>query len=206
MKFKAIAHVIVFLAAASVVNAADVNVPQSTRQRFPSEVNLILSSESMSDSERQYWVNLLPKMTNAQVGELRRILENERKQLDEIDRRYQGATSSNKRLPAGWITSKEGARLWNPNPQPNETCTWTGSKDADGYATGKGLIIWYTDGKVTQASQGTYSRGRNIATSITLYASGNAAAWSTSGKEESEIKGSRPIRPAVTYPDCQFGS
>ncbi|QDU52976.1 hypothetical protein Pan110_53580 [Gimesia panareensis] len=80
-----------------------------------------------------------------------------------------------------WIISKEGARLWNPNPQPNETCSWTGSKDSLGYATGKGLTIWYVNGKAKQVCSETLSRGRSISTSIILEASGQAHGWSPTG-------------------------
>ena len=33
-----------------------------------------------------------------------------------------------------WIVSKEGVRLHNGNPVPNETCSWTGGKDGNGLA------------------------------------------------------------------------
>src|SRR5439155_1544478 len=46
-------------------------------------------SESMNDEERQYWIHILPIMTPEQVGNLREILENERKQLAAIDAKYQ---------------------------------------------------------------------------------------------------------------------
>jgi hypothetical protein len=60
-----------------------------------------------------------------------------------------------------WMTSKEGARLWNANPQPNESCSWTGNIDKDGYATGEGVIVWFEDGKVTQISVLALKQGKH---------------------------------------------
>lgn len=82
-----------------------------------------------------------------------------------------------------WITSNEGVKLWNPVPQPNETCTWTGLKDREGFATGKGLVIWYVNAKVAQVSQATFERGQWNGTHITLNASGTASASSDSGDQ-----------------------
>ena len=82
-----------------------------------------------------------------------------------------------------WITSKEGAKLWNPNPQANESCSWTGEKDTRGYATGRGLVVWFVEGRVVEASQGNYSSGRSVGTGIILDASGNATARSDKGKQ-----------------------
>jgi len=65
-----------------------VSVPQDTQQRFPDFVNLILGSESMNDEERQYWISILPAMTEEQLENLRQILQNEKDQLAAIDQRY----------------------------------------------------------------------------------------------------------------------
>ncbi|MCA9371136.1 MAG: hypothetical protein KC680_04215 [Candidatus Peregrinibacteria bacterium] len=55
---------------------------------FPELIELIKHSESMNDEERQYWINILPVMTPEQIDNLQSILENEKKQLAEIDKRY----------------------------------------------------------------------------------------------------------------------
>lgn len=51
-------------------------------------IKLIRGSESMDDKERKYWVDLLPRMTEGQRAELKKILVNERDSLAEIDRKY----------------------------------------------------------------------------------------------------------------------
>ncbi|MDP7069324.1 MAG: hypothetical protein QF815_02250 [Candidatus Peribacteraceae bacterium] len=67
---------------------ANVTVPDETREKFGDLIELILNSESMNDEERQYWVNILPIMTPEQVENLQGILDNEKRQLAEIDRKY----------------------------------------------------------------------------------------------------------------------
>jgi len=67
---------------------SNVQVPAELLAKFPVLVELILSSESMNDEERQYWINILPIMTEEQVKNLYGILENEKKQLAAIDKKY----------------------------------------------------------------------------------------------------------------------
>src|SRR3989344_3156487 len=67
---------------------SNVTVPDETKTKFPDLVDLILKSESMNDEERQYWINILPVITPDQVQSLRDILENERRQLAAIDKKY----------------------------------------------------------------------------------------------------------------------
>lgn len=55
-------------------------------------IELINGSESMNDEERQYWIQILPIMTPPQVQNLREILQNEKKQLADIDRKYSSKT------------------------------------------------------------------------------------------------------------------
>lgn len=65
-------------------------IPDDIQARFPELTALILSSESMNDEERQYWVNILPIMTPEQIQNLKEILQNEKTQLQEIDKKYAG--------------------------------------------------------------------------------------------------------------------
>lgn len=63
-------------------------VPEETRAKFPHLVELVLGSESMNCEERSYWINILPAMTPDQLQNLKEILENEKRQLQSIDRKY----------------------------------------------------------------------------------------------------------------------
>ena len=63
-------------------------IPPEVQEKFGELIELIKASESMNDEERQYWINILPIMTPEQIQNLRDILENERRQLQEIDKKY----------------------------------------------------------------------------------------------------------------------
>jgi|SRR6185295_19064946 len=63
-------------------------IPEEARKKYPDLVELILKSESMNDEERNYWLQVLPVMTDDQVKELRDILETEKKKLAAIDAKY----------------------------------------------------------------------------------------------------------------------
>jgi len=57
--------------------------------KFPELVKLIIATESMDDDERQYWFDIMPSMTDAQIDRLFDILETERKKLEELEVKYQ---------------------------------------------------------------------------------------------------------------------
>jgi len=63
-------------------------IPDDIREKHSDLIELILSSESMNDEERQYWINILPIMTEDQIENLRGILANEKDQLAAIDQKY----------------------------------------------------------------------------------------------------------------------
>lgn len=82
--------------------ASAVQIPGDLKEKFPDLINLILSSQSMNDEERQYWINILPIMTPEQIANLLGILENEKRQLAEIDRKYSSKVSeARKQEPEG---------------------------------------------------------------------------------------------------------
>lgn len=57
--------------------------------QYPELVKLVLNTESMDDTEKQYWFDILPSMTDDQVDRLFDILETERRKLEELEIRYQ---------------------------------------------------------------------------------------------------------------------
>lgn len=63
-------------------------MPADTRAKHGEIVDLILSSESMNDDERRYWIDILPVMTADQIAKLRDILVREKEQLAAIDAKY----------------------------------------------------------------------------------------------------------------------
>ena len=68
--------------------AKTLTIPEETKAKFPDLVEFILGSHSMDDEERQYWVDVLPIMTQDQLTNLREILTNERKQIDQTSKTY----------------------------------------------------------------------------------------------------------------------
>lgn len=57
--------------------------------KYPELVELILGSESIDNNEKQYWFDILPSMTNEQIDRLFNILFTEKKQLEELNVKYQ---------------------------------------------------------------------------------------------------------------------
>ena len=39
--------------------------------------------------------------------------------------------------------TKDGTLVWNNDPKPEDAADWSGERDKDGYATGKGTLVWY---------------------------------------------------------------
>lgn len=72
-------------------------VPTDIRAQFPEIIGLIEASKSMNDSERQYWVNMLPVMKQDQLTSLQSILINERDELKAIEAKF--ATSATQAAP-----------------------------------------------------------------------------------------------------------
>ncbi len=63
-------------------------VPDEMRRRYPDVIDLVRNSESIDNNEKQYWYDIMPRMTEEQVGRLRTILETERRQLQELNAKY----------------------------------------------------------------------------------------------------------------------
>lgn len=93
--------------------------------KYPKLIELLLATESMDDSERQYWLDILPSMNTDQVQRLTDILETERKKLDDLEKKYQSEIENlNQKHVAEWqsyemkkkkeeIASKEAADAGN---------------------------------------------------------------------------------------------
>ncbi len=57
--------------------------------KYPELVDLVLGSESIDNNEKQYWFDIMPSMTDEQVDRLFNILMTERRQLEELNIKYQ---------------------------------------------------------------------------------------------------------------------
>lgn len=57
--------------------------------QYPELVDLVLGSESIDNNEKQYWFDIMPSMTDEQIDRLFNILMTERRQLEELNVKYQ---------------------------------------------------------------------------------------------------------------------
>ncbi|MDD3861967.1 MAG: hypothetical protein PHP74_03720 [Candidatus Gracilibacteria bacterium] len=64
-------------------------IPGLVREKFPDLVKLIYETESMNTEEREYWMQILPIMTEEQIVKFRDILVNEKNELSKLDQDYQ---------------------------------------------------------------------------------------------------------------------
>jgi hypothetical protein len=68
---------------------ATFQITDELQAKYPELITLIIATESMDDDERQYWFDIMPSMTDAQIDRLFDILETERKKLSELEVKYQ---------------------------------------------------------------------------------------------------------------------
>ena len=59
-----------------------------------------------------------------------------------------------------WGITDKGVTIWNASEQDNLTFTWSGGKDGDGYASGKGVLLWLLDNKPVAKYDGYMQRGK----------------------------------------------
>ncbi len=59
--------------------------------------------------------------------------------------------SAKKKIAPYWIKSQTGCEIWNSEPEPNETVTWSG-RCVNGKAHGRGRLVWYANGVITSNS------------------------------------------------------
>ena len=70
------------------------------------------------------------------------------------------SVAQDKLAAPGWsVETLHGCRVWNPEPQPNETVTWSGSCP-NGVANGFGVEQWFQDGRPSNRIEGVYRDGK----------------------------------------------
>ena len=57
--------------------------------KYDELVKLVLGSESIDNNEKQYWFDIMPSMTDEQIDRLFNILMTEKRQLEELNVKYQ---------------------------------------------------------------------------------------------------------------------
>jgi MORN repeat protein len=72
----------------------------------------------------------------------------------------EAVAQTNNPLPPDWITTaNQPCKVWNPEPRPNESVTWSGSCE-NGYASGKGILRWTENGRPEIEFDGQYKNGK----------------------------------------------
>ena len=75
---------------------------------------------------------------------------------------------TDKSTPPGWITAtNQPCKIWNPEPQPNESVTWSGPCK-DGFASGKGILRWTEDGRPDVEFDGEYANGKRNGSGVLI--------------------------------------
>ena len=86
---------------------------------------------------------------------------------------FQAAAQTDKPAPPDWITTtNKPCKVWNPEPQPNESVTWSGDCK-EGYASGKGVLLWTENGKPDAIYQGEYANGKRNGQGVLITANGD---------------------------------
>lgn len=82
-------------------------VPALVREKFPDLIKLIYETESMNEEEREYWLQIMPIMSEEQIVKFRDILVNEKEQLSKLDKEYDQEMQRIKKAPAPELNETE---------------------------------------------------------------------------------------------------
>ncbi len=66
----------------------ELKINENLKDKYPILIELIKNSLSMDNEERQYWFDLIPKMTDNQLIRLTEILQTEKDKLEELEKKY----------------------------------------------------------------------------------------------------------------------
>jgi hypothetical protein len=73
---------------------------------------------------------------------------------------FQAMAQKENPSPPDWITtSNKPCKVWNPEPQADESVTWSGPCK-DGFASGRGILKWTENGKPDVEFDGEYAEGK----------------------------------------------
>jgi hypothetical protein len=60
-----------------------------------------------------------------------------------------------------WLADKSGCQVWDPNPQLDETVTWSGGC-SQGHAEGFGSVEWFKNNDRIETDKGVWHDGRQV--------------------------------------------
>ena len=86
---------------------------------------------------------------------------------------FQAMAQKDKPAPPDWITTtNKPCKVWNPEPQADESVTWSGPCQ-DGFASGRGILKWTENGKPDVVFDGEYADGKRNGHGILITPDGN---------------------------------
>lgn len=71
-----------------------------------------------------------------------------------------------------WLTTDKGVKVWTAKVQGGQNFSWSGGADANGFATGEGILQSFQDGIPTEKYSGSMSGGKKNGYGINLSADG----------------------------------
>ena len=74
-------------------------------------------------------------------------------------------------LAGDYLTDASGCKVWDPNPAPNETSSWTGAC-VDGYLSGQGRQEWIVAGQPSGTSEGEFVKGKLEGKGVRTFSNG----------------------------------
>lgn len=106
------------------------NILDEIQVKYPDLVDLILWSESIDNNEKQYWFDILPSMTDEQIDRLFNILMTERRQLEELNLKYQEEikTLNEKHLIQWQSLQSQKAKEKIEKEEKNDDAKWDADK------------------------------------------------------------------------------
>jgi len=90
--------------------------------------------------------------------------------------RYDGDWTAGRFSGYGGIWSKTdcGNKVWDDDPQPTaRTANWSGGVDAEGYASGQGVLQWHIAGKPDERYEGNLLQGKRHGSGICIFDNGD---------------------------------
>ncbi len=93
-------------------------------------------------------------------------------------------------------TTDSHCKVLNQNPQPNETATWNGNC-INGFASGKGTLQWYENGKKTDVVIANFHNGKKTGKGKYIYANGDIY-------EGDYLNGKKQIKGKYTWLNGSF--
>jgi len=101
----------------------------------------------------------------------------------------------------GYQRTEDGTtRVWNENPKAGDLVTWSGARDAKGYATGLGTVTWFTPQNEVETGSGVAAWLRHIGRQQHYIVTSRESGIMVQGKFEHGPANAEPKKKGRTAP------